>query len=246
MKPNYYAIIPAEVRYNEKLTANSKLLYGELTALSNKKGYSWAQNKYFADLYNVDTKTISRWIKQLQEESFIKIKIEYDKETKQVTKRLIKISTVGGRDKNVLGGQKDPQGGDKNVQDNIYSNNINNTSNNSATFKKVSDFSDFYINAYNHIIDLFPEEFHPKDTKIKVDWLNVIRLADQKDKVNPRQLYYLIKKAKQDVFWKTVKFGLLSLRKTNSKSGLRRIDQFKLQFKDDGFNLLANNKQNDK
>lgn len=246
MKPNYYAIIPAEVRYNEKLTANSKLLYGELTALSNKKGYSWAQNKYFADLYNVDTKTISRWIKQLQEESFIKIKIEYDKETKQVTKRLIKISTMGGRDKNVQGGQKDPQGGDKNVQDNIYSNNINNTSNNSATFKKVSDFSDFYINAYNHIIDLFPEEFHPKDTKIKVDWLNVIRLADQKDKVNPRQLYYLIKKAKQDVFWKTVKFGLLSLRKTNSKSGLRRIDQFKLQFKDDGFNLLANNKQNDK
>lgn len=247
MKPNYYAIIPAEVRYNEKLTANSKLLYGELTALSNKKGYSWAQNKYFAELYSVDAKTVSRWIKQLQDEGFIKIQMEYDKQTKQVTKRLIKISTLGGGDKIVQGGQKDPQGGDKNVQDNIYIHNSNNiTSNNSATFKKVSDFSDFYINAYEHILNLFPEEFHPKDTKIKVDWLNVIRLADQKDKVNPRQLYYLIKKAKQDSFWKTVNFGLLSLRKTNSKSGLRRIDQFKLQFSDDGFDLLANNKPNDK
>ena len=48
MKPNYYAIIPAEVRYNEKLTANSKLLFGEITALTNKTGVCWANNKYFA------------------------------------------------------------------------------------------------------------------------------------------------------------------------------------------------------
>ena len=103
MKPNYYAIIPAEVRYNNKLTANSKLLYGELTALSNKTGISWAQNKYFAELYSVDAKTVSRWIQQLQAEGFIEVKMEYDKQTKQVTKRLIKITTVGGGDKNVQG-----------------------------------------------------------------------------------------------------------------------------------------------
>ena len=46
-------------------------------------------------------------------------------------------------------------------------------------------------------------------------------------------------------FWKKVNFGLLSLRKTNSSSGLRRIDQFKLQFKDDNYNILAKHKQND-
>ena len=245
MKPNYYALIPAEVRYNDKLTANSKLLYGELTALSNKKGYSWAQNKYFADLYNVDVKTISRWIKQLKEEGYIDVKLEYDKQTKQITKRMIKVSTINGGDKNVHNGQKYNQGRDKNVQDIIYNNINNNTSNNSVTFKKVADFSDLHLKAYEHIVKLFPVELHPKDTKLKIAWLNVIRLAHTKDNINPRQLYYLISQAQKNDFWKKVNFGLLSLRKTNSSSGLRRIDQFKLQFKDDNYNILAKHKQND-
>ena len=95
MKANYYAIIPADVRYDENLSPNAKLLFGEITALSNKKGYSWAQNRYFSDLYNVEVKTVSRWIKQLQDHNYIKTEIEFDKQTEQVTKRKIKILTRG-------------------------------------------------------------------------------------------------------------------------------------------------------
>ena len=35
---SYYAIIPAYIRYNKKLKFAERLMYGKITALSNKKG----------------------------------------------------------------------------------------------------------------------------------------------------------------------------------------------------------------
>ena len=35
-KPNYYAIIPANIRYDNSLKAIEKLMYGEITVLTNK------------------------------------------------------------------------------------------------------------------------------------------------------------------------------------------------------------------
>lgn len=65
-QPNYYAIIPASIRYNEELKYPERLLYGEITALTSKKGYCFATNRYFANLYNVTIETISRWISHLK------------------------------------------------------------------------------------------------------------------------------------------------------------------------------------
>ena len=65
-QPNYYAILPSSVRYDNRLKANEKLLYSEITALSNKTGLCYATNKYFADLYEVEIETISRWISHLK------------------------------------------------------------------------------------------------------------------------------------------------------------------------------------
>ena len=59
---SYYAIIPANVRYDKDLPANAKLLYGEITALCNEKGICWATNDYFAKLYDVSKTSISKWI----------------------------------------------------------------------------------------------------------------------------------------------------------------------------------------
>ena len=38
-KPSYYAVIPAEVRYDNELSADEKLMYGELTCLTSAYGY---------------------------------------------------------------------------------------------------------------------------------------------------------------------------------------------------------------
>ena len=118
--PNYYAIIPADVRYDTELSANEKLLYGEISALATKHGYCYATSSYFAELYNVDMRTIRRWIEKLTQRGYIYTEIERT-DTQQR-----KIYIVGP-DKNVRGvGQKCPGGPDKNVRQNNINNNINN------------------------------------------------------------------------------------------------------------------------
>tara|TARA_R100000664_G_scaffold14402_1_gene22618 strand:+ start:15 stop:650 length:636 start_codon:yes stop_codon:yes gene_type:complete len=89
-KPNYYAIIPAEVRYSN-LKPNAKLLYGEITALSGKLGYCYATNNYFAELYGVSKNTISSWISDLKKLGFINVNVERNAK-KQIIKRCIGIT----------------------------------------------------------------------------------------------------------------------------------------------------------
>ena len=90
--PSYYSIIPATVRYDHNLKANEKLMYGEITALSSKNGYCWAENRYFAELYNVHKITISNWLKNLEDNGYIRTELKYVYGTKQVSKRLIYIN----------------------------------------------------------------------------------------------------------------------------------------------------------
>lgn len=121
----YYAVIPANVRYDKDLPANAKLLYGEITALSNEKGCCWATNQYFAELYGVSIQSVSHWIKTLKDKKYIKIEIVYRNGTKEIDKRIIKITDVrytrkleGGIKENFKGGIKE------NFKENITS--INN------------------------------------------------------------------------------------------------------------------------
>ena len=92
--PGYYSVIPANVRYDVELCPNAKLLYGEITALCNKKGYCWATNRYFAKLYQVDAITVSRWINQLIKKGYIFSIIKYKEATKEIEKRILSLSPL--------------------------------------------------------------------------------------------------------------------------------------------------------
>lgn len=89
--PNYYAVIPAKIRYDKELKPNEKLLYGEISALSNKNGYCNAGNVYFSELYGVHKKTISEWVTHLKNKGYIEVEIIY--EDKKIVERRIYIET---------------------------------------------------------------------------------------------------------------------------------------------------------
>jgi|GEM_PF-1100790 len=91
-QPNYYAILTADVRYDKNLSANAKLLYAEITALCGKNGKCWANNKYFAELYGADKRTIGRWINELVKGGYIDLKIIYKTGTKEIEKRYLTLA----------------------------------------------------------------------------------------------------------------------------------------------------------
>lgn len=91
IKKSYYAIIPANVRYDKELTPNAKLLYGEITALCNEKGFCWASNQYFSSLYAVSKKSISNWISQLAEKRYITVELIYKEGGKEILHRYIRL-----------------------------------------------------------------------------------------------------------------------------------------------------------
>lgn len=84
-QPSYYSILTANVRYDKELKANEKLLFSEITALSNKSGYCHATNKYFAKLYSKNTSTISDWINHLKQREYLKVVMV--KDGKQIKER---------------------------------------------------------------------------------------------------------------------------------------------------------------
>lgn len=103
-QPNYYAVIPANVRYDKDLTANAKLLYGEISALTQKNGICFATNEYFSKLYNLSERAITRLISSLKNKGYIKVEIKSDidnKRTRQICLGGIDKNGVNPIDKNV-------------------------------------------------------------------------------------------------------------------------------------------------
>ena len=72
-KPGYWAVIPAAVRYDEQLPPNAKLLYAEISSLTDTTGFCFATNSYFQQLYGLSERTVQNLLKALQEHGYIRI-----------------------------------------------------------------------------------------------------------------------------------------------------------------------------
>ena len=94
-KPNYYAVIPAEVRYSKNLTPNAKLLYAEITALCNMNGKCTASTQYFCRLYEVSRGSIQNWLKMLEDNGYITRAVKYRQGSKEILSRSIKLVDKG-------------------------------------------------------------------------------------------------------------------------------------------------------
>lgn len=66
-------MIPAQVRYAADLPAGAKLLYGEISSLTDARGYCFASNAYFCELYQISEPTVQRYLKALKSGGFIRI-----------------------------------------------------------------------------------------------------------------------------------------------------------------------------
>lgn len=136
----YYAIIPANVRYDKDLAPNAKLLYGEITALCNEKGYCWASNQYFAELYGVSVLSVKRWVNSLVNKGYVYRTLTYKPNSKEVDKRIlsigsgIKIDTTSVQKCYDPSIKNDTSSSIKNDTDNNTS--INNTFNNTNIYKE--------------------------------------------------------------------------------------------------------------
>ena len=72
-RPGFWAVLPAAVRYDQSLSPMARLLYAEISALCDQRGYCFAPNEYFQNLYGMTDRTLQRHLKSLETGGYIRI-----------------------------------------------------------------------------------------------------------------------------------------------------------------------------
>lgn len=93
-----------------------------ISSLTAEKGYCFASNAYFANLFDIDEVSVSRKLSKLQSKNYITI--EYEKRGAEIVSRKIRLTKMLSD-----GLQKSQSTVNKNVKDNITSINITSNKN---------------------------------------------------------------------------------------------------------------------
>ena len=140
---SYYSVIPATVRYDKRLKPAEKLIYSEITSLTNMMGYCFASNKYFANLYDVTIHTVSQWISHLEKLGYVYIDLIRDA-NKEIKERRIYIDDTPYVQKNTYPIYKNVQDNNINIKiDDLFNLLINNSNKIPKTFYEILERLDF-------------------------------------------------------------------------------------------------------
>lgn len=94
--PGFYAVLPAPVRYDKELRANAKLLYAEISALTNKDGYCWMHNGSFAEQFGMSARSVRDLIGELCDHGYIRMELDPQGENKERRKLYLCPLDMGG------------------------------------------------------------------------------------------------------------------------------------------------------
>ena len=162
--------IPAEILLNEKLSDKEKIILAIILYLSEETKSCFASNKYIASIVNVTANRVSKIISSLKEKEYIKVKLKYKTDSKEIEQRQItpiveNINRYNSKSQECIGTNNylDSQNQlypiydkDKDIINNIKNkNNYNkeslNQKNNKANFEQRDytdyDFTKLYANA---------------------------------------------------------------------------------------------------
>lgn len=152
----YYAVIPATILYNDKLKANTKLLYAVITSLANKEGFCYASNQYLAQKLGVDQRTITRLLAELRNNNFIIIEIIKNDNGEIIKRKIYPQDTPYGQNCRYPSRQNCLYPMDKNVEENnIITNNINTLT---QRKKKFAEKVFLYDYEYEDLVKVYGEE----------------------------------------------------------------------------------------
>ncbi|MQS44271.1 helix-turn-helix domain-containing protein [Companilactobacillus mishanensis] len=220
--PSYYSVLTADVRYSDKLTNFEKILYSEITALSNINGYSNASNSYFAKLYGFNAVSISRNIMHLKKYGFLKVTIIRN-ENKQITSRKLYPLTQGGINPKVntpinpkvntpINPNVNPPI-NHTVKGNTTS--INTTSNNKSqkSSGKIYDTSNDNFKVANYLWEQIQKNNPEAKEPNLQNWANTVRLMHERDKRDYEKIKKMIDWCQTNDFWSTVVLSANKLRK---------------------------------
>lgn len=227
IKKSYYAVIPATVRYDNNVVPSAKLLYGEITALCNEKGYCWATNDYFSKLYSVSKRTISTWIKSLCNAGYISAELVLDNSSQKVKMRCLKVEAnfdAHLMKTSIPSRKKVPAPHEENFAENNTINNISSSqifeqskiNDNGIKNKKIFEAdSDPYLLAKfleNNITENNPK--FPQSESQRQRWAKDFDLMIRRDKIDADDIAEVIEWCQRDNFWRS---NILSGKKLREK-----------------------------